>query len=199
MAEPVIIDLLRHGEVEGEKWAFRGSTDAPLSDEGLSQMLAVGHALKDEQLTHIATSPLQRCRLFAESMAASHDVECNTLMGMREIDFGDWEGKTAQDIDAELLKQFWSSPVGFCFPQGDDFNMFTSRVIQSWETWVKDADGEHRVLVAHGGVIRVLLAHLLQMPLENMWRLHLPYAAWCRVSLFEGEQPRLLFMNREPS
>jgi len=49
--------------------------------------------------------------------------------------------------------------------------------------------------VAHGGVIRVLLAYLLDMPMNALWRLHLPYAAWSRVSLCEGHQPRLLFMN----
>jgi len=199
MAEPVIIDLLRHGEVEGAKWAFRGSTDVPLSTEGLAQMNAVGDALSGVQFSSIATSPLQRCRLFAESLSDSHGVQLDTLHEMREMDFGDWEGKGSQDIDERLLKQFWSSPIGFCPPGGDSFDDFSSRTVQGWDQWLSDADGEHRLLVAHGGVIRVLLAHLLNMPLASIWRLHLPYAAWARISLLEGEQPRLLFMNREPS
>jgi len=199
MAEPVVVDLLRHGEVEGAKWAFRGSTDVLLSAEGVAQMDAVGEALSGVQFSSIATSPLQRCRLFAESLAGSCGVQLDTLHEMREMDFGDWEGKGSQDIDERLLKQFWSTPIGFCPPGGDSFDDFSSRIIQGWDQWLSDADGEHRLLVAHGGVIRVLLAHLLNMPLAGIWRLHLPYAAWARVSLLEGEQPRLLFMNREPS
>lgn len=195
--KPIVIDLLRHGEVEGEHWAFRGSMDAALSAKGLQQMQAVGDALKDESFSAVATSPLQRCRLFSESLATNHDVPLQILQDMREFDFGDWEGKTAQDIDAEQLKQFWSSPVGFTPPNGEVFDDFAIRVIQGWETWLQDANGEHRLLVAHGGVMRVILTHILNMPLENIWRVHLPYASWCRVSLFKGEQPRLLFMNRE--
>lgn len=199
MAEPVVIDLLRHGEVEGAQWAFRGSTDVPLSVDGLAQMNAVGEALSGVQLSSIATSPLQRCRLFAQSLSDSCSTQLDTLHEMREMDFGDWEGKGSQEVDGELLKQFWATPIGFCPPGGESFDDFSLRVIHGWNGWLSSADGEHRLLVAHGGVIRVLLAHLLNMPLASIWRLHLPYAAWTRVSLLEGEQPRLLFMNREPS
>ncbi|MFC1536386.1 histidine phosphatase family protein [Pseudomonadota bacterium] len=197
MAEPVIIDLLRHGEVEGAQWAFRGSTDVPLSTLGRAQMNAVGVALDGKQFSTIASSPLQRCRLFAELLANSRNTQLEVLHDMREIDFGDWEGKGSQEIDENLLKQFWSSPVGFCPPGGESFDVFTSRIITSWEQWLDGADGEHRLLVAHGGVIRVLLGHLLNMPLDSIWRLHLPYASWSRVSLLDGQQPRVLFMNQE--
>ncbi len=198
MDEPIIIDLLRHGEVEGERWAFRGSTDVPLTALGRAQMDAVGAALADKAFSSVATSPLQRCRLFAERQAEVRTARLEVLHEMREIDFGDWEGKGAQEIDESLLRVFWSSPVGFCPPGGEPFDLFASRVVSGWEAWLSGADEEHRLLVAHGGVIRVLLAHLLGMPLTSIWRLHLPYASWSRVSLFEGQQPRVLFMNREP-
>jgi len=71
-------------------------------------------------------------------------------------------------------------------------------VLVSWEAWLSEGEGSHRLLIVHGLVLRVLLAHLLGMPNDSLWRLHLPYAAWSRVSLLEGEQPRLLFMNRSP-
>jgi len=198
MSEPVIIDLLRHGEVEGTAWAFRGSTDVPLSRLGRVQMDAVGLALDDKQFSTIASSPLQRCRLFAESLADARSTKLEVLQDMREIDFGDWEGKGSQELDERLLKQFWSSPVGFCPPNGEPFDAFATRIISCWEQWTGGADGEHRLLVAHGGVIRVLLGHLLDMPLDSVWRIHLPYASWSRVSLFKGQQPRILFMNQEP-
>lgn len=197
MAEPVIIDLLRHGEVQGTDWVFRGSTDAQLSTLGKQQMQAVGEQLSLFPIKQIATSPLSRCRLFAESFAHKQGHTCETLTDMREMDFGDWEGRGAQAIDQTTLLQFWENPVGFCPPHGEPFDDFAARVLQSWLTWVSTAHGGHRLLVVHGGVIRVLLAHFLDMPLASISRLHVPYASWSRVSLLEGESPRVLFMNKE--
>jgi len=198
MPEPVVIDLLRHGEVESEQWAFRGSTDVHLSHRGMAQMQAVGAALDGVELCRIGASPLARCRLFAEPMTRSRGISLDILPDMREMDFGDWEGKGSDAVDTELLRQFRISPSGFQAPHGEAFDAFSVRVIRCWKAWIADANAERRMLVTHGGVLRVLLAWLLGMPDAHVWRLHLPYASWSRVSLLEGEQPRLLFLNREP-
>ncbi len=196
MAEPVIIDLLRHGEVQGTHWVFRGSTDVALSQTGWLQMQTVAEQVSSIAFSQIASSPLSRCRLFAESFAAQQNTSCEMLTDMREMDFGGWEGHGAQHIGEAELHQFLANPVGFCPPQGESFDSFAARVIKCWQTWLQDADGEHRLLVAHGGVMRVLLAFCLDMPLASINRLHVPYAAWSRISLLEGERPRVLFMNR---
>ncbi len=197
MDKPIVIDLLRHGEVEATGWAFRGSTDLPLSKQGWEQMRAVAALL--DPLDQIATSPLQRCRLFAGDLAAGMQTEPVSLNGMREMDFGTWENRSFEDLEAgygALLHQFWQSPVGIQPPGGEAFDAFARRIMACWQTWLQSGSGHHRLLVAHGGVIRVLLAHLLDMPMAALWRLHLPYASWSRVSLLEGHQPRLLFLNR---
>jgi len=199
MTEPVIIDLLRHGEVAAEGWAFRGSTDLPLSDTGWQQMRRVSESF--ERFDAIATSPLQRCRLFAEELAGRQKTGLSTLENMREMDFGAWENRSFDELETEygaLLHRFWQSPVGIQPPDGELFESFSQRVIAGWDSWTASDAGARRLLVAHGGVIRVLLAHVLDMPMSALWRLHLPYASWSRISLCEGHQPRLLFMNRSP-
>jgi len=200
MAEPIIVDLLRHGEVAGEAWVARGSTDTPLSEAGWEQMRAIGKALQGVNLTCIGSSPLSRCRQFAEEMGGRSYIPVGILDDMREMDFGAWEGKGADDIaDQTALKRFLEDPQGFCPPQGEPFDDFVERVVRCWKDWLAGADGEHRLLVTHSGVLRVLLVQVLGMPVSRVWRLHLPYAAWCRVSLLAGAQPRLLFMNRHPA
>ncbi len=197
MTEPVIIDLLRHGEVDAEGWAFRGSTDTPLSETGWQQMRAVSASF--DPFDHIATSPLQRCRLFAETLKAKQQTHVITLNDMREMDFGDWENRSFDELQKDygsLLHRFWQSPLGIQPPNGELFDDFSQRVIDCWQSWLQTESGNHRLLVAHGGVIRVLLAHALDMPMSALWRLHLPYASWSRVSLCEGHQPRIMFMNR---
>jgi len=121
---------------------------------------------------------------------------------MREMDFGDWENRSFDELEKEygaLLRQFWQSPVGIQPPGGEGFEDFSQRVIQGWNRWIESDCGNCRLLVAHGGVIRVLLAHLLGMPMSALWRLHLPYASWSRISLCAGHPPRIMFINREPT
>jgi broad specificity phosphatase PhoE len=199
VAEPVIVDLLRHGEVAADSWAFRGSTDIALSQRGWRQMRTASAAM--ERVDHIATSPMQRCMRFAEELSANQQADLMTLDDMREINFGDWENLGFEQLEAEhgqLLQQFWQSPVGICPPQGEPFDAFVKRVLEAWQAWINSDVGHRRLLIAHGGVIRVLLAHILKMPMSSLWRLDLPYASWSRVSLLAGHEPRVLFMNRSP-
>lgn len=196
MAEPVTVDLLRHGEVAGAVSVARGCrTEVPLTETGIAQMQAVADALRDAPLAMIASSPLTRCRGFAEQLAAARRVPLAVHDGWREIDFGDWEGKGLEEIgDNAAVHAFLNDPTSASPPGGEDFSAFTDRVLANWNDWTQGLRG-HALLVSHALVMRVILAHILGMPLTHIWRLPLPYAAWCRVSLLSGEQPRLLWMR----
>jgi len=200
MAEPVIVDLLRHGEVEGLVSIARGSgTDVPLTALGWKQMDAVSKVLLTEgTLTAVGSSPMPRCIDFARQFCTESAMPLKLLEDMSEIDFGDWEGKTAEEIEEQkMLCRFMENPDGVEIPGGESFEDFSKRIIDAWELWLVDVSGEHRLLIAHGLVIRVLLSHLLGLPRSQIWRLALSYGSWSRVSLLQGEQPRLLFFNRE--
>ncbi|RMH50454.1 MAG: histidine phosphatase family protein [Zetaproteobacteria bacterium] len=201
MTDPILVDLLRHGAVEAEGWSLHGATDTPLSRRGFRQMEAVCRRLAPHD--EIASSPMARCRSFAEERARTTGVRCTLLEGMREIDFGIWEQHTLEEIERDhgaLLRRFRTSPVGVTPPGGEPFDRFADRVLSTWERWMGEATGgRRRLLVAHGGVIRVILAHLLQMPRSALWRIHLPHAAASRVSLLAGEAPRILFINGPPA
>lgn len=195
----MIVDLLRHGEVEGEAAIARGCrSDMPLTGPGWRQMQRLAQTAYEQGVDTIATSPLQRCRAFAESFAADNHLPLTILPGMREIDFGAWDGKGEEQIEQKaLLQQFWRNPAEVALPDGESVAGFDARVWQSWQQWLSEGEGKHRLLVAHGLVLRVLLARLLGMPLAMLWRLHLPYAAWCRLALAEGKPAQLLFVNRQ--
>ena len=92
-----VIDLLRHGEPQGGR-RYRGQIDDPLSELGWKQMWdAVGdHAGWD----HIVSSPLLRCRSFAEALGEARALPVSVDAGFREIGFGSWEGFTAADLRA---------------------------------------------------------------------------------------------------
>ena len=69
------------------------------------------------------------------------------------------------------------------------------RVIHTWEVCLQQGTADHRLLGAHGCVIRVILAHLRDMPLSHVCRLYLNYATGSRVSLLQGEQPLPLVIH----
>ena len=104
-------DLIRHGEPAGGPM-FRGSKDDPLSDTGWQQMNAA--IRDDDQWDVIITSPLLRCRLFAEQLAEQRQIPLHQEPRLREIAFGDWEGRTSENIMAdtpEALTRFWSDVI----------------------------------------------------------------------------------------
>jgi len=193
------IDLLRHGEVTGKGWSFRGSTDVALSDKGWLQMQEKYDAMPDP-FDRIVSSPLQRCALFSQKIHQQSNVPLSIMEGLQEMDFGDWEGVPLQSIEHETeLQRFWRNPEGVQPPNGEAFNAFVHRVTHTWEQWLKHdvtQQNGHYLIVAHGGVIRVLLAHILGMPMSQLWAWHMPYASWSRISLRQGFPSRVMFVNR---
>lgn len=185
------IDLIRHGEPEGGN-RFRGCLDDPLSDTGWEQMYqAVGES-SDWDL--IISSPLLRCAAFAYDLSDRLGVPCIEDERLRELGFGDWEGRVPADLYQEApdaLARFWSDPVAYPPPGGEEMLQFQSRVEAAWLDIQRDYPDHHLLVVAHGGVNRIIIADVLGMPLSHLFRIDIPYAGVSRVCIEEG-LPRLV-------
>ncbi|OIO59512.1 MAG: histidine phosphatase family protein [Alphaproteobacteria bacterium CG_4_10_14_0_2_um_filter_63_37] len=203
MTDLLTIDLLRHGAVAGPERVFRGRVDPPLSDEGRRQMDWVAHALQAAELTALAASPLIRCADFATDLAARRNLPLHLDGAFAEIDFGAWDGLTFEQIqtfDPEGLARFQADPTAYTPARGEPLLDFGNRVVAGWQDWLACDQGDHRLLIAHGGVLRVVLAHVLGLPLSQVNTLMIPYAGWSRVALHpESGRGYLLFHNREPA
>ena len=182
-----MITLLRHGEVELGN-VFCGSTNPALSDTGWSQMQK---SIEDEESwDKVISSPLQRCSEFAESLAVQEELEFITDERFQEIDFGDWDGISPQDIlegDPDTLNAWWKSPTRVIPPNGEAFLDFRSRVLKAFHEISENNKGGNLLLVTHAGVIRVVLMHILGMQDENLFRLNVDYASISRIRLYSDE------------
>lgn len=186
-----IIDLLRHGEVEGED-VFRGSNDDSVtdnvSDDGWQQMQ---DALENRYgWDVIMTSPLSRCSEFAESLAEEEELSLHINDQLQEIHFGDWEGCSPDEIsqsDSDLLHAWWKSPTRETPPRGENFQDFRSRVLKAFQQITKKYEGEHVLIVTHAGVIRVILMHVLGMNDENLFRLNVDHASFSRMRIHHDQ------------
>ena len=185
-------DLLRHGEPDGGP-RYRGHRDDRLSDLGWEQM---GAALRDDDhWDHILTSPLARCRAFAEALAAERGLSCTVEPGFKEISFGAWEGLTPEQVEerfGDSQARFWRDAERHSPDGGESIQAFHERVGAAWRHWHKELAGQRVLLVCHGGVIRMILAEVLETPLEAAFRtVAVPYANRSRIRLDDSPHGRL--------
>jgi alpha-ribazole phosphatase len=182
----ILLDLMRHGEAEGGR-AYRGhGVDDPLSDKGWWQMSArVDHYCP---WTHIISSPMKRCRAFAEELAGRHGLPMVIEDRFKEVGFGRWEGKTPDEIIAqwpEEYSDFYRDPVN-CRPEGaEPLDAFYARVGAAMADVVNGYEGRHVLVVAHAGVIRAALTNAMNAAPGCMYRIRIPYAAMSRLSYDE--------------
>lgn len=188
----VTLDLMRHGEPVGGR-RYRGQVDDPLSEKGWAQMqAAVGDAAPWDA---IVSSPLQRCRAFAETLADRHRLPLTLDERLMEVGFGAWEGRTAAEIEQDApgaLARFKSDPVN-ARPQGaEPLAAFHARVAAALDAVRTRHGGQHVLLIGHAGVIRMAFAWALAMPLEHAYRIEVANAGLTRLHL-DGDRASLVF------
>lgn len=189
-AGPVVVDVLRHGEPVGGR-RYRGNgIDDPLSRAGEAQMWrAVGELRPWDR---IVSSPMRRCHDFAQALAAEMGLAVAVEPRFREVGFGAWEGRTADQVraaDPEGFERFYRDPLRCRPPGAEPLEDFTARVGAAFEALAADGGGRHVLVVAHAGVIRASVARVLGLPLERLYRIAVPYAG---VTRFRREVDRLL-------
>jgi alpha-ribazole phosphatase len=191
-----IVDLIRHGEpVGGSK--YRGQSDDPLSEKGWMQMRdAVGNHCPWQR---IISSPLSRCSEFAQELASRHSLPWVEDKRFKEIGFGEWEGRNRAELMAEApdaLLDFYRDPIRNRPPGAEPLPAFRDRVVEAWNDALINNAGGHLLVVAHAGVIRMVVRHVLDMPLERIFRIQVPNAGLTRIQV-DGQgadgTPRLLF------
>ncbi len=171
------LDMLRHGEtVTGG--GFRGRLDDELTDVGWQQMRqAVANAGPWDR---IVSSPLRRCAAFAAELAEQHHLPMELEPDLRELDFGEWEGRTAADLmvdQSEALGRFWENPYSFTPPGGEPLPEFEARILTAIERLTDRYAGERILLVTHGGVMRLLLAEARGLPREQLLQVEVGHGA----------------------
>jgi len=197
-AQPILITLLRHGEVDGPAHVLRGVSDEPLSAHGHAQMQQA--LLRAAPFDAIASSPLKRCQAFARDYANQHGVPVQVLAEFRELDFGTWEGLTPAEAavrDPLAYPAFCAAHGMQAAPAGESLSALRTRVRHGWQTWMQQDCGYNRLLITHAGVLRALLMELFGFTPAQAFQIALPPAACVRISHLHGHMPFLLSLNAE--
>jgi alpha-ribazole phosphatase/probable phosphoglycerate mutase len=180
------LDLIRHGEPVGGR-RYRGQVDDPLSEKGWDQMqAAVGDAVP---WTHIASSPLLRCRAFAERLSEQHGLPLMLDGRLKEVGFGAWEGQSAAEIEQVApgaLARFKADPVNARPLGAEALADFHARVAAGLDDLLAQHAGQHLLVVGHAGVMRMALAWALHIPLEHAYRIEVATASLTRLRFDDG-------------
>lgn len=178
-AHPVLpvsggIFLLRHGHTEsGAERRFIGRTEHPLSERGRRQAGFWKRWLAAASCSTIVSSDLGRARETATILASGQKLEVRFEPRLREIHLGQWEGKRFEDIrttQAEAFEQRGADLAGFRPPGGESFSDLQQRVLPAFLKIVEE-NRKNAIVVGHAGVNRVILCHLLGMPLQHLFGL----------------------------
>jgi broad specificity phosphatase PhoE len=167
--------LVRHGETGwNAEGRFAGRIDAPLNDAGIAQADALAGRLLHPP-TAVYSSPLRRAAQTAEAVAAAHGLRVHSKDGLRDMGFGDWEGKTFDEIAESTpgaLERWRRSPHTTRVPGGETLDEVRARAWPAFEE-VLAATGleETALIVSHNAICRVLVLGTLGVPLSAFRRL----------------------------
>ena len=177
MQEPTRIIAIRHGETAWNvDTRIQGHLDIPLSANGRWQAERLAGALRDEAITAIYASDLTRAWETAQYVGQVHGLQLNKEVGLRERDFGDFEGKTFAEIEVLLPEQSlrWRKRDPEFYPAGgESLIAMRTRVLKAAERLAAQHPGEQIALVGHGGVMDVLYraATRLDIQAPRTWTL----------------------------
>lgn len=164
-AQPVTVVLLRHGPVDDGGCCYGARVSPPLSSEAPARIAELGSRLP-ATFSRVISSPATRCRETARLLGLVPDLVDEAWL---ERDFGVWEGRPWTDVWSEVGE----------VTSADDFAALTPEAGEPWEavrTRAGEAldalagagpspDGAPIAVVTHGGIIRTVLSHILEIPI----------------------------------
>ncbi len=166
--------LVRHGVTEwNSKGRVQGQSDTHLAPDGVHQARLLTAHFPFDFVKTIYTSDLHRAITTAEVIASRFNLDIVPMPEFREVNFGDWEGRSFEDLakeDPTEFKKFFLQPDMLLIKGAETFAEVQNRAMTALKKIVHEHDkNDNIVIVTHGAVIRTILADILSMPLRKIW------------------------------
>ncbi|MFI8361454.1 bifunctional RNase H/acid phosphatase [Streptomyces sp. NPDC085612] len=202
MGAPATFVLLRHGETAltpQKRFSGSGGSDPELSPAGRRQAAAVAEALAARgTIQTVVSSPLRRCRETAAAVADRLGLAVTVEEGLREVDFGAWEGLTFGEVQERFpddLKAWLDSPKAAPTGGGESFMAATRRISATRDRLLAAHAGRTVLLVTHVTPVKILVRLALGAPPESLFRMELSAASLSAVSYYADGNASLRLLN----
>ncbi len=195
------IYLIRHTEVAVGRSVSYGQSDVELATNYVEQRDRILTQLPTDRPAYLFSSPLNRCRLLANDLATSAEIDLKSVQfddRIKELNFGDWEMTPWADIPRSTLDPWMNDFVNVGPPNGETFQDLFDRVGAFWQEIISPLALENAgpvYVITHGGVIRALLCLFLDLSLQNAYRVHLDYGSLTKLTT-NGQHYTIQYVNR---
>jgi broad specificity phosphatase PhoE len=180
--------LIRHAEIEPRhQRTFGGRLDMKLSACGHEQAKTLAAYLRGKTIDAIYASPMKRVQQTLVPLLNNGAPPQIILPALREVDFGDWTGLAWQAVSERFgfSAYDWLDQLEFKgAPNGENGKTFRARVEPCLREIVNRHRGQNVAVFCHGGVVRMMLAILLELPLPKTNQFEIEYASVTQVALY---------------
>ena len=198
MQNPTRLYLLRHGEVEARYHrVFGGKIDMELSPLGHDQVKALADYFRRHPPHVMYSSPMKRVQQTLAPLAQWTGLSPVVLPGLREVDFGVWTGLGWEQVYEKYkvsafdwLKELEAGSIAEAEPTAH----FRERVENALQHILAESPNKEVAVVAHGGVIRMLLSLLLDVPFVRTGMFDVEYASITKVKV-AGSKREIELLN----
>ncbi|MFF3680279.1 bifunctional RNase H/acid phosphatase [Streptomyces sp. NPDC002120] len=202
MGAPATFVLLRHGETAltpQKRFSGSGGSDPELSPAGRRQAAAVAEALAARGTVQtVISSPLRRCRETAQAVADRLGLTVTVEDGLREVDFGAWEGLTFAEVQERFpddLQAWLDSPRAAPTGGGESFTAATRRISATRDRLLAAQAGRTVLLVTHVTPVKILVRLALGAPPEALFRMELSAASLSAVAYYADGNASVRLLN----
>ncbi|HEX9964760.1 MAG TPA: histidine phosphatase family protein [Allosphingosinicella sp.] len=188
--------LVRHAaHVELGRILSGRRRDVALSVEGLEQAEIVADLLAVEPIAAVYSSPRERAYYTARQIAEAHELKVQISDPLDEVDFGDWTGRSFDDLEGDPSWSEWNEARGTARPPGgESMAAAVTRASSALEAIAADHPGASIACVSHCDIIRGVIAHYLGLPLDHLLRFDVDPASVSRLAL-GGWGARIMTVN----
>ena len=177
--------LIRHGETQlNRDGRVQGRDSEPLNRTGRAQARAVAGALSGDAPFALYASPLTRAMETAQAISDAFQVPCTPLRGLEEIDTGELNGLTGQEMKErfpELMQEWDRNPASVRMPGGESMVEVRQRAWKAVTTLLERHDEQTAVAVSHNFAICTIVCKVLGTPLRHFRRLNQELGAITRL------------------
>lgn len=185
------LTLIRHTSLQVAPGICYGKSDIDVAASFANEVANVQKKFVGMRFDAVYTSPLQRCVKLAEALRLGDVAQDERL---KELNFGDWEMQAWDDIPRDVFDNWAHDYANKAPPNGETFSQLQHRGLNFLDEMLSKHVGEHIVAITHGGLIRALLAHVLNMELKGLFRFEIDHASATQLD-FSQKVPKITFVN----
>ena len=202
MSETTRLLLIRHAQpAEEARGRCYGRLDIGLSARGQKRAQLIARTLDRITLAAVYSSPAARALETAAPLAALNRISPLVDDALRELDFGELEGKSYDEIQAahpDLYRAWMQTPTRVHFPGGESYLQLRKRALEAMEGIRSRHRGALAAIVSHGGILRAMLADCLRMPDDAIFRLDQSYGGLSIID-WHDDTPTVRIVNAQPT